>query len=87
MTFPFERVATTGEQALATWGELKTTGRGVPVVIGNGESVGILTNAFNPLRPKKLSLSLAEILLPSASAIPRILSPSASVGQTMHETS
>jgi hypothetical protein len=61
MPFPFECMATTGAQALATWEELKTAGRGVPVVIGSDESVGILTEAFNPSRLLKQP-SLAEIL-------------------------
>src|SRR6266567_2610402 len=60
MVFPFESVATTGERALATWGKLKTAGRGVPVVIGGDEAVGILTEAFSPSRPNKPSL--ADIL-------------------------
>ena len=60
MTVPFERVATTGERALATWGELKTAGRGVPVVIGDDQSVGTLGIAFSPEWPIKRSL--AEIL-------------------------
>ena len=33
--FPFEIVETSGEDALARWEELKTAGRGVPVVVGN----------------------------------------------------
>jgi hypothetical protein len=58
MTLPFERIATTGDRALATWEQLKNAGRGVPVVIGNDESVGILAIEFNPnpLWPKRLSL-------------------------------
>jgi hypothetical protein len=32
--FPYELVETTGENALATWEELKTAGRGAPVVLG-----------------------------------------------------
>jgi hypothetical protein len=60
MTFPFERVATTGDQALATWAQLKTAGRGVPVVIGGEESVRILSDGFSPMRPNKMSV--ADIL-------------------------
>jgi hypothetical protein len=37
--FSFEIVETRGEDALARWEELKTTGRGVPVVIGDLDGV------------------------------------------------
>jgi hypothetical protein len=49
--FPFERVETTGEQALTTWKQLKATGRGIPVVVGGDRSVGTLMTAFNPRLP------------------------------------
>jgi len=32
--FPFELVATTGDKALEKWSELKSAGRGIPVVVG-----------------------------------------------------
>jgi hypothetical protein len=60
MTFPFERVATTGDLALATWGQLKAARRGVPVVIGGDEAVRILTDAFSPARLNQTSV--ADIL-------------------------
>jgi Domain of unknown function (DUF4253) len=60
MTFPFERVATSGDRALATWGQLKAVRRGVPVVVGDDEAVRILTDAFSPTRPRKTSV--ADIL-------------------------
>jgi hypothetical protein len=34
-SFPFERVETRGEDALATWERLKLAGRGAPVVLGS----------------------------------------------------
>jgi hypothetical protein len=43
--FSFEIVEARGEDALATWQELKTAGRGVPVVVGNLEGV------LNPFVP------------------------------------
>jgi hypothetical protein len=46
--FPFERVETSGERALATWQELRTAGRGAPVVLGDDESTARLTSAFDP---------------------------------------
>jgi len=81
MLFPFERVATTGVRALATWEELKTAGRGVPVVIGNDESVEILSEAFNSLRPKKPSL--AEIL----AAADSIGYPGGLIAESLHQSS
>jgi hypothetical protein len=57
MTFPFERVATTGDRALATWGQLKAARRGVPVVMGADEAVRILADAFSPARPNKTSVA------------------------------
>jgi hypothetical protein len=36
--FPFELVETTGENAFAKWQELKTAGRGIPVIIGGDEN-------------------------------------------------
>ena len=38
-TFPFERVLTSGADALATWERLKRAGRGAPVVLGSDEAV------------------------------------------------
>lgn len=47
--FPFEIVETSGENALARWQELKTAGRGVPVVVGE-DIEGVLA-AFSPGQP------------------------------------
>ena len=66
MTFPFERVATTGARALATWEQLKSAGRGVPVMIGDDESVGIISVHFNPewvsYIGNRVKMSVADIL-------------------------
>ena len=40
--FPYEIVETTGENALATWEELKKAGRGSPVVLGEEELANLL---------------------------------------------
>ena len=55
--FPFEIVETSGESAFATWKELKTAGRGVPVVVG--ADVG---NVLEPFHPQGQRRSVAEIL-------------------------
>ncbi len=47
--FPYEVVETNGESALATWEELKTTGRGAPVVLGEDD----LDNLLAPFDPKE----------------------------------
>jgi hypothetical protein len=59
-TFPFERVQVAGEQALATWEQLKAAGRGFPVVIGDDDSVGLLMAHFSPTWPERKTI--AEIL-------------------------
>jgi hypothetical protein len=41
-TFPYERIETTGELALATWQELRPEGRSSPVVLGGDEEVAHL---------------------------------------------
>jgi Domain of unknown function (DUF4253) len=58
--FPFERVGTAGDQALAAWEQLKTAGRGVPIVLGDDRSVATLMDALSPAPPNKRTV--AEIL-------------------------
>src|SRR5262245_6384758 len=50
--FPFERIETTGEQGLATWEQLKSAGRGSPVILGDDESVAGIMDSY-PSRPNK----------------------------------
>jgi hypothetical protein len=52
--FPFERVQVRGEDAFATWQRLKEEGRGVPVVIGDDESLARLAEPFHPANPIRL---------------------------------
>ena len=40
--FPFERVEVPGDVALAKWEELRKAGRGVPIVVGDDDSVAAL---------------------------------------------
>jgi Domain of unknown function (DUF4253) len=62
--FPFERVETHGDRALATWEQLKAAGRGSPVVLGDDKSVAATIRALqtnlHPMRPNKRTV--AEIL-------------------------
>lgn len=63
--FPFEIVESSGEYALAKWQELKTAGRGVPVVVGK-DIEGVL-GPFSPdqpatLRPVHETLAAASAL-------------------------
>ena len=46
--FPYEIVETTGANALAKWEELKTAGRGVPVIVG--DDVARILRPFEPGR-------------------------------------
>jgi hypothetical protein len=51
--FAFERVEVPGERAMATWEQLKSAGRGVPVVIGDDDSFGNLLVPFGPAWPNQ----------------------------------
>src|SRR5260370_25091636 len=62
--FPFELVETRGEDALAEWQELKTAGRGVPVVVGDLDGV---LEPFSPgyhetLKPVQETLAAASAI-------------------------
>jgi hypothetical protein len=62
--FPFEIVETRGEDALAEWQELKTAGRGVPVVVGDLDGV---LEPFSPgyhetLKPLQETLAAASAI-------------------------
>jgi hypothetical protein len=58
--FPFELIETTGEQALSRWEELKRSGRGIPVVLGDDEHLWTLAEPFHPRYPRQRTA--AEIL-------------------------
>jgi hypothetical protein len=68
--FSFEIVETRGEDALAKWEELKTAGRGVPVVVGNLEGV---LNPFCPGYYEKLKPVQETIAAASAIRFPQDL--------------
>ena len=57
--FPFPRVEVRGEDALSTWEKLRTAGRGIPIIVGNDES---LVNLMYPFDPSWSSKSVGEIL-------------------------
>jgi hypothetical protein len=48
-TFPFERIETSGEQALATWEQLKAARRGSPVILDDDRSVATIMDTFTHL--------------------------------------
>jgi hypothetical protein len=63
--FPFERIETTGEQAFRTWEQLRSSGRGVPVVLGGDEE---FPNLMEPFYPSSLPRrDVTEILAAAAS--------------------
>jgi len=62
--FPFEVVETSGEDALAAWEKLKTSGRGSPVVLGS--KIADYLPACNPAQAARLP-SVDEILVQAAS--------------------
>ena len=55
--FPFERVEVPGDMALAKWEELRKAGRGVPVIIGNEESVAAVSEPLGEHWPYKRTVS------------------------------
>lgn len=58
--FPFERVETTGERALAEWEQLQGAGRGVPVVIGGDDDLSTLMDPFS--LPAELRGTVQDVL-------------------------
>ena len=52
--FPFEVVKTSGEVALAAWEDLKKSGRGTPVVLG--DKIEDFLPACNPVQAARLPL-------------------------------
>ena len=67
-SFPFERVETSGEEALATWARLKLAGHGFPVVLGSDEAVADLADQVrrNYLETRPGNRSAEEILAAAA---------------------
>lgn len=63
--FPYEIVETTGEDALAKWEELKTGGRGVPVIVGDDLDEILRpfqADAFATLTPVSEQLAAADAI-------------------------
>ncbi len=58
--FAFERVQVPGKDALTSWEELKSAGRGFPVVVGDEDSFGHLLEPFSPAWPNQRTV--AEVL-------------------------
>ena len=49
--FPLKLVETTGDQALAKWQELKSSGQGTPVVLGGDDEMHPFNNLLDPFGP------------------------------------
>lgn len=63
--FPYEIVETTGENALAKWEELKSAGRGVPVIVGDDVDNVLgpfYPDASEPLIPVSEQLAAADAI-------------------------
>lgn len=70
--FPLELIETTGAQALAKWQELKSAGRGVPVVLAGEDMMhhfGNLLTPFGPNGPKAPPPRPVEDILRAAAEI------------------
>ena len=65
-SFPFKLVAVAGKDALAEWERLKSSAEGIPVVLGDDETVSRLSGAFDPLMLEG-EKSVAQILEAAAS--------------------
>lgn len=63
-SFPLELIETTGDKALAKWQELKSAGRGSPVILGGDETdpFGNLLTPFGPDAPEALTPTVEETL-------------------------
>jgi hypothetical protein len=64
--FPYEIVEASGENALATWKELKNAGRGAPIVLGEDDLENLLF-PFDPMH--RARLEPIEEILAAADAI------------------
>ncbi|MGO9935948.1 MAG: hypothetical protein ACLPV8_29665 [Steroidobacteraceae bacterium] len=60
-SFPFAKLETTGDQALATWQDLVASGRGAPVVVGDDDAL-VRVAEMVPDSPGFVRKSTAEIL-------------------------
>ena len=49
--FPLRLIEVSGDQALATWQELKSAGQGIPVVLGGDDDGGSFNNLLDPFGP------------------------------------
>lgn len=69
--FPLKLVETTGDKAMATWQELKSTGQGSPVILGGDETdpFGNLLTPFGPDAPDFLSPPSVQETLKLAAGI------------------
>jgi hypothetical protein len=69
-TFPFERVETSGEEALTTWERLKRAGRGSPVVLGGDGDVARFADDLRRVYPDPHPAApTAEEILAAAAAL------------------
>ena len=64
--FPYERIETTGAEALAAWRKLKAEGRGVPVVIGDDDHVAQLMDGFAVLTGGTASMLSKDQIIATA---------------------
>jgi hypothetical protein len=68
--FPFTLIETTGDQALAKWQALKSSGHGVPVVLGGDDKMHSFDNLLAPFGPNRPNVppqpSVEEILRAAA---------------------
>lgn len=65
--FPFPLIAVRGEHALAQWERMRAEGGGYPVILGDDEALGMITEflAFEDLPPVEATLAkAAEISFP-----------------------
>lgn len=67
--FPFERIETTGGEALETWRHLKKAKRGIPVVIGDDASLDNILTPFGPNGPLVPPPPSVESILHAAAGI------------------
>lgn len=65
----YERITVPGEQALAEWQELKSAGRGWPVIIGGDEDLERIADQFAMADPHVSGVAIPNLKVPSPEEI------------------
>jgi hypothetical protein len=67
--FPFERVTTSGRNAVETWERLRDAGRGAPVILGDDDSMAIIAELWSDGFASPATRRSAQEILDAAAAL------------------